>query len=234
LTQLFIYPVSVKIVQPTQLRRTITGIEWQQKNKERVNIFLDGEYAFSLAALSAQRLKKGQQLSAEEIAGLQQQDQNDKAFEQAIRFLGFRPRSKKEIELYLQKKGVPVELAQATIEHLQASGYVNDDEFARFWVENRQQFRPRGSLGLRYELRQKGVAENIIRDALQEINEEELAWQTVESHLRQWQNLKRGELYQKMAAYLSRRGFNYEIIHSIFERAWQLRLSSGTNEENEQ
>ena len=84
----------------------ITTLKFQKKNKERVNVYLDGKYAFSLQAILAARLHKGQTLSDEEIEGLLQEDAFQKAYDKTLNFLTYRPRSRAEVRRYLQHKGV--------------------------------------------------------------------------------------------------------------------------------
>jgi regulatory protein len=201
---------------------TITALKFQQRNKERVNVYLDGEYAFALTALEAARLRKGQALSDAETAALRTQDERQQAFERVVRFLSYRPRSRAEVERYLHDKGIAGEVIADVVERLEQTNYLDDEAFARFWVENREEFKPRSRHALRYELRQKGVDNQVIARALSEADDEAAAWHAVEGRLSRWASLPRDELRQKMASYLSRRGFNYGIIILIFEKACQV------------
>lgn len=72
---------------------TITALRFQKRNPERVNVYLDGSYAFGLPALIAASLRIGQSLGEDEIASLQGQDAAQRAYERALRFLASRPRS---------------------------------------------------------------------------------------------------------------------------------------------
>jgi regulatory protein len=198
----------------------ITALKIQSRNKERVNVFLDDEYAFAVTVAAALTLKKGQYLTDNEIEQLKGQDEKDKAYGQAVRYLGLRARSRQELEQYLAEKGYPQPVVTATIEQLLDQEYLNDEAFARWWLENREQFRPRSQRALRYELRQKGIANEVIDTLLTDLDEEELAWAAVSPKLAQWQNFDEEKLKQKLLGFLSRRGFNYEITHRIFERAW--------------
>ena len=82
----------------------VTTLEIQKRNKELVNVYLDGEYAFALDIMAAAHLQKGQQLSDEEIAELQNQDEITRAIDRAVRFLSYRPRSVHEIRRNLADK----------------------------------------------------------------------------------------------------------------------------------
>ncbi len=201
---------------------TITALKFQQRNKERVNVYLDGEFAFGLAATEAARLRKGQSLSDGEIAALQALDDRQRAFDQAVRFLSYRPRSRAEVERYLRDKKMAADVIADVIERLEQANYLNDEAFARFWVENRAEFKPRSRRALQYELRQKGLSSQAIDHALDETQDDEAAaWHAVEGRLARWAGMPRDVLRQKLAGYLSRRGFNYEIISTIFEKACQ-------------
>jgi regulatory protein len=201
---------------------TITALKFQQRNKERVSVYLDGEYAFGLAATEAARLRKGQTLSDGQIAALQAQDDRQRAFDQAVRFLSYRPRSRAEVERYLRGKKMAADVIADVVARLEQADYLNDEAFARFWVENRSEFKPRSRRALQYELRQKGLSSQAIDQVLDEAQDDEAAaWRAVEGRLARWAGMPRDALRQKLAGYLSRRGFNYEIISTIFERACQ-------------
>src|SRR5689334_3519767 len=135
----------------------VTMLERQKKRKDRVNVYLDGEFAFGLNELDAVQLRKGQELTDEQVTTLRDKDAVLLAEDAAIRFLSYRPRSTQEVRRHLVDKSIPVPVAEAAIERLQTAGYLDDAAFIRFWIENRNRFQPRGPQALRYELRQKGV-----------------------------------------------------------------------------
>lgn len=197
----------------------ITSLQMQKKNKERVNVFLDGKYAFALNLQAAVRLKKGQQLSAAEVVELQAEDDFHKAYDKALRYLSLRPRSEKEVQLYLAGKKLDEELVAAVIARLKELNYLNDETFSQFWTENRQTFRPKGVQALRQELRQKGIDNETINEALSEIDEDAAAWAAIEKKLVHWQSLERTEFEKKLKGFLLRRGFVYEVVNRVWRRA---------------
>jgi regulatory protein len=201
---------------------TITALQFQKRNKERVNVYLDGTYAFGLDAVQAAQLRKGQVLSDEEIAALKAQDDGQRAFNLALRFLSYRPRSQFEVQRYLQDKAVADKVIQDVLSRLEQAGYVDDEAFARFWVENREQFRPRSQRALKYELRQKGVSQVIISRVLTDLDDEAAAWRAVEGRLHRWANLPADELRHKLMGYLNRRGFDYATVTVTVEKVFQL------------
>jgi len=198
----------------------ITALKIQEGNKERVNVFLDDKFALAMTAIAAAGLRKGQYLSDAEIEQLKHADERDKAYNQAIRFLGFRPRSQAEIERHLREKKYSPEVVAHTVERLRQEQYLDDEAFARFWLENRERFRPRGRQALRYEMKQKGLPGDVIETALEELDEDESAWAAVGSKLSRWKNFDELSFKQKVVAFLNRRGFNYEVAIQTANRAW--------------
>jgi regulatory protein len=205
---------------------TITALKIQKRNKERVNVYLDETYAFAVTVLVAASLKKGQYLTDPEIERFKSQDERDKAYHQAVRFLGFRARSQQELVRYLQAKGYASVVVTDTIDRLLEEQYLDDEAFARFWLANRERFRPRSQQALRYELRQKGIANEVIETALADVDEANLAWTAVEQKLARWQGLSEEDFRKKVLGFLSRRGFTYEIAYQAVERAWALASQS--------
>lgn len=197
----------------------ITSLQIQKKNKERVNIFLNEKYAFAVTLMAATKLKKGQALSDAEIATLKHEDQGNKAYDAALRYLGNRPRSEAEIAKYLAGKEVDEETITVIINRLKEFGYLNDQAFSQYWTENRLQFRPKGARALRFELRQKGVDNATIDGALEELDEESAAWNAIEKKLSRWQALEPVEFEKKLKGFLLRRGFDYEVVNAIWKRA---------------
>ena len=201
----------------------ITALSVQKRDRERVNIYLDGEFAFALPAVEAARLRKGQELSDAQITQLKAIDVEAKVYDRAVRFLGYRPRSNAEVRRHLREHEVAEVVADRIIERLQQAGYVDDRAFARFWIESRQQFRPRGERALRDELRQKGVAADIVEELLEqgEIDEETTAYRLVCAKARQWSRLDRRAFWQKGGGFLARRGYAYGIIEPTLRRLWE-------------
>jgi regulatory protein len=193
----------------------ITAMRFQKRNKDRVNIYIDGQFAFGLAAIEAARLHVGQILTDDDIAGLQSQDEVERAYERALNFLSYRPRSEAEIRRNLRKKNIDDEVAELVIERLTRAKLLDDHEFARYWVENRVKFNPRGIRALRHELRTKGVSASVIADTLADLDEGPIARKAAEAGARRLARLEHREFRRKLKAYLARRGFSYEVIKPL-------------------
>lgn len=191
----------------------ITALEIQKRNKERVNVYLDGEFAFALSLIEAAHLRKGQQLSKTQIDSLRQEDAVIKAVDKAARFLSYRPRSTHEVRRNLAQSQIPEAVIDAAVTRLTAQGYLNDDSFARFWVENRRAFKLLGAKALRYELRQKGVADEVINSILEENGDEDLAaYEAASKQARRLRSSDPRTFRQKLSVFLQRRGFSYSSI----------------------
>jgi regulatory protein len=202
------------------MTHTITAITQQKRNPQRVNVYLDGSFAFPLAKIVAAWLKVGQTLTAEKVEELKGKDEVEAALQRAIHFIGYRPRSVAEVERRLQKHEVPPAVVAAVIERLKAGSLLDDGDFARRWVEDRAAFKPRGARALRMELRLKGMPDDLIDETLQAVDEESLARQAAQRKLRQLSGLDRETFRNKLSAHLARRGFGYELVAEVCREAW--------------
>jgi regulatory protein len=200
--------------------KKITAITAQRNSPNRVNIYLDGEFAFGLARITAAWLKTGDELSDEKIAKLQDEDSRERAYQQAMLFLGYRARSEKEIRQNLKKHEYAEGVIEYTLERLRKAGLANDNEFARAWVENRNTFHPRSKKALAIEMRQKGLDDEAIQVSLSNVDEEALAYETGLKRAARFKGLERNEFRKKLSEFLARRGFSYSIVASTVSRIW--------------
>lgn len=199
----------------------ITALTAQKRNTDRVNIFLDGEFAFGLSATAALNLRTGQDLSDAEIRALKDDDELDKARNIALGLISRRPRSTVEIERHLRNKGYDEQVIDQVVNRLTAVELLDDAAFAAYWVEQRETFKPRSRLALRQELMQKGVSRTIIDAALEEIDESAAAQQAAAKQARRWKHLPEEEFRVKLGRYLQRLGFPFDIIRETTNRSWQ-------------
>lgn len=213
----------------------ITAITRQKRNKERVNIFIDGEYAFSLAEITAAWLKIGQELSPEDISRLDAEDAVEKAKQSAYRFLSYRPRSTTEVRQNLLAKDYDETIVEQVVARLAELNLLNDQDFARFWIEQRETFKPRSQKALRQELHQKGLSREIIDEAVDGVDELAAAYKAAEPKAQRWVDLPRESFFSKMNGFLQRRGFNYAIAKTVTEELWQSaqRQDSPNHEHND-
>ena len=205
------------------MKREITAVKAQKRNPQRVSIYLDGKFAFGLSRFVAAWLEPGRKLSEEEIAKLLDEDTYEVAFQKALQFIQHRPRSVEETRRRLAEKGFSEDVVKATIEKLLDKGYLDDFDFARRWIENRNTFRPRSERLLAYELRLKGVADDKIGQALEKFggDEYELAYQAGIKKAKKCQDETRFDFLKKGGGFLGRRGFHYGIVKPTVDRLWE-------------
>jgi regulatory protein len=159
-------------------------------------------------------------LTQEELQNLQSNEEIEAAFQRAVNFISYRPRSQSEIERNLKKHKVSEAIISETIGRLKRSNLLNDADFARQWVENRSAFRPRGAYSLRVELRQKGLTDDLIEQSITGLDEEALARAAAQKKARQLRNLEWTEFRYKLSSHLSRRGFGFETVATICKEQW--------------
>jgi regulatory protein len=207
--------------------KTITGLV-PQKRGGRLNVYLDGRFAFGLSAevaLSA-GLTEGRRLNDSEVDALVRQEERLSAVNAALRFLAYRPRSQDEVRLRLRRKGFSPALVVATLEQLVERGLLDDSAFARFWVENRTAFRPRSARLLSMELRRKGVPVETAHEALLELNEEDDAYRAARKKAESAQSEDYRVFRERIGSYLRRRGYSYDLAARTVDRLWQERRAA--------
>jgi len=184
------------------VEREITGIKAQKKNPERVSVYLDGEYAFGLSRITAAWLQIGQRLSEEKINSLREQDESEVAYQRALILLNHQQRTSHEIRQKLIEKGFSSTRVEEVVDRLTQTGLVEDGQYALLWVENRNTYHPRSRRLIRMELRQKGVAEDQIDQALLgSAEDDELATQAAMQQIRKYSDLDWPEFRKKMSAF---------------------------------
>lgn len=201
----------------------ITAIKAQERDKERVNIFVDGEFAFALTAEMAylEGLRIGDEITPERIAELQAKDEQSKAVNAALSLLTTRPRSIQELRTRLRQKGFSDAAIEAAIAKAAGWHYVDDDAFARFWVENRGANRPRGRRLLEQELRQKGVGREVAGRAIDDagLDERADAVALAKAKLRSYANLDAATARRRLSGFLARKGYGYDVIKPALDEA---------------
>lgn len=196
----------------------ITALEVQKRNRQRVNVYIDDRFAFGLAAIEAVQLKVGQQLSAGEITRLKEKDQVQVAHERTLNFLSYRPRSIAEVRRYLNEKGFDEPTIDQVVDRLSRVALLDDAAFAQHWLENRDTFRPRGSRALRYELRQKGIADAIIDDLLADYDERDAAYRAASPRAQKLARRNDIDTFRsKLLGFLQRRGFSFDVALNTVE-----------------
>jgi regulatory protein len=203
------------------VKRKITKIT-VQKNQKRVNIFLDEKFGFGLDLENyvLLGLKVGQELSDEEISEITKKAEYQNTYNNLLRFATLRPRSEKEIYDWFKKHKVSENLYIKLFDKLKHLNLANDYEFAKWWIEQRIQFKSKSKKDLEYELRIKGIAKEIINEVLSESGIDELgaAQKLIKKNIYKWERLDKFKKKQKIYEFLARKGFGWPVINSILKR----------------
>jgi regulatory protein len=155
-------------------------------------------------------------------------DGNDGIFEKfynySLKFLSYRIRSEKEIRDKLKAKQVETQIIEKIIAKLKEKKFIDDDNFAGMWIENRNRFKPRSLRLIKMELKQKGIDPEIIESRIkdQELGVEsdlEQAKKLVEKRIGRLKGLPKQEIYEKLGRYLASKGFNWDTIKKSIDLA---------------
>lgn len=197
---------------------TVTALKAQRGAKDRVNVYLDGEFAFGLALIHALWLKIGQSLSDEDIAELKAADTLEKAQQRALNLISYRPRTVKEVQQRLKRAGADDGTVASVVERLKATGLLSDEAFGKAWVESRLRASPRSKRLIAWELRQKGMSREDIETALQGADDAEAAYRAAQKRLPRLQSLEPRERKRKLSEFLARNGFDYGTIEDVLAK----------------
>lgn len=198
----------------------ITRLAVQKKNPKRVNVYIDGNFAFGLYRDTAAWLEIGQILSDEKIKELLDTDKKNEVYQKALDFISFKPRTVHETHVKLQKLGYDETLIENTLSELSAHGLLNDELYANLWVEERTRLKPRSKRMIAFELRKKGISDELIQSAVEEVDELEAAFEIAEKRLYRYKGLSRFEFRSKLGNYLAGKGFSYDVISEITQKLW--------------
>lgn len=197
----------------------ITKIEVQKKNKDRLNIYLDDDFAFgiSLDVFIKYNLKKEQEIDNSFVEEILLEEENNKAINSALKYLSYRQRSIKEVKEHLKRKGYEETIMENTIGFLLEKNYLNDYEFANSFIRDKSYLNKYGINKIKYELINKGVSKEIIEKTLRFDNDEEHSNALALAHkkMRSYKNLDNNSIYRKLGGFLQRKGYRFETVSKV-------------------
>ncbi|MBQ8992183.1 RecX family transcriptional regulator [Candidatus Saccharibacteria bacterium] len=202
---------------------SISAIKPAVKNENRVNIFIDDEFAFSLdiSQVVDFKLKVGKTLDEPEIKKLKKASNFGKLYQRTLEWVLSRPHSVRETRDYLKKKqfnkkdyGITDEDIDAVLEKLEGKNYLNDQKFAEYYLENRFQKKGISKKRLELELQKKGISPETIAEALQNSprDETEEIKKIIAKKRRKYDD-------EQLLAYLLRQGFDYDLAKAVLDRS---------------
>jgi regulatory protein len=199
----------------------ITAIQPQRRDNARVNIFIDGAFAFGLHIdLQLEHdLAPGDDLDEDKIGLILRQDQTKRAISTALNLIAYRSRAAGELKTRLRERDYPPEAIDDAIARMRELGYLDDRDFADRWVESRQTHRPRSVRMLTRELQQKGVAREVIEDTLEDADIDEFgdALALAEHKVASLSGLDEPTRDRRLSGFLARRGYSYDIIRRVMD-----------------
>jgi len=200
----------------------VTSIE-RQPRRRRVNVFVDGQFALSLALSLVQEkdVHAGMTVDEAELQALRTEDERRAAYETAIHLLSYRPRSEREMRQRLRRRGAAPDVVDETIERLRASHYLDDAAFAQFWRESREAISPRSGRLIRSELMSKGVDAGTATSTVEGLDDEEAAYRAASKRLKAHQGESYDVFRRRLGGFLTRRGFSYDVVRRVLDRCWR-------------
>lgn len=199
----------------------ITRLTVQKKNPDRVNVYLDGTFAFGLYMDTAAWLEVGQILSDEKIHELQSTDRKREVIVKALEFISYKPRTVGETKKKLREAGFEDDIIADAVKELKKDGLLNDARYARQWVEERQMLRPRSRRVLEMELRRKGISDTLIQRTVEDVDDYASAYEIASNRLYKYNGLSEFDFRRKLGAYLSGKGYTYDVISEVGEKLWK-------------
>ena len=201
----------------------ITALEAQPRRAERRNIFVDGAFALALdeALMLEFGLYVGREVSQADLELWRGADLFQKTLDGALNYITFRPRSREEVRRHLVGRKVSPDLIDKVLAKLETLGVLSDQQFAEFWVENREQFNPRSARALGMELRQKGVDRETIDATVAPERDEERALVVARKKLRGLEQADYQTFRKRLGDFLLRRGFSYAVAAATVRQLWE-------------
>ncbi len=198
----------------------VTAIRYRARGRVVVAAS-DGE-TLTLHAETVARaeLREGVPLDDARRARIATEEQRRAAHEAALRLLAHRPRSKRELAQRLHLRGIAPEAAADEVERLQRTGLLDDEAFARSWVEERQASAPRGRRLLRHELRARGVSATIAEAAVAAADDGEAALALARRRAPRLAGLDFAQFRARLGQFLERRGIGYDEIAEAVQTTW--------------
>jgi regulatory protein len=197
-----------------------------RRGGRKVTVEMDGADSFPLSLALAAEVHPGETLDDAEIGRLIGRDRVESDYERCVSLIARRPRSRAELGRYLRGRKTADAEAREVLARLAERGLVDDRDFARQWVDNRQSFRPRSRRALRMELRRLGVADPDALPALETVDETDAALAAARKKAARVYESVRGEpqprraFENKLTAFLASRGFDFDLSRETARTVW--------------
>lgn len=199
------------------MHMTITAVE-KVRDKGMVRVFIDDSYAFSIPEVDyiSNNLHEEMLISEEQVSIIRDKVLVRAARERGVRYLTYRDRSENEILKKLIEAGFDANVSQQAVNELKTIGYLDDTRYAMKYLSERIRTKALSKKTLGYELKNKGIDENIIEKALSEfeIDDYEVALRESKKKFGKY-DINERKIEQKVYRFLLHRGFSYEIVNKV-------------------
>lgn len=200
---------------------SIIEIRSVARGRQRLLSLSDGrEFLFSDEACERCQVAEGMPATTELLQDLERAERRVSAHDAALRLLAARPRSETEIRTRLAMRGIDPRAIDDEVERLRSAGLLDDEKFARAWVEDRKRVSPRGRRMLRYELLGRGIDPESAEQATQGIDDRSTALDLARARARKLPRTNYEAFFSKVASFLRRRGFDYEVTADTARQVW--------------
>ena len=201
---------------------TITAVE-KQKRRQRADVYIDGVCALSLRldVVVISGIAVGSELDARRRREVEAEDQRLGAIEASLRMLAMGPRSERDLRDRLKRKSFRAQAVDTAVERMRELGYINDETYARTFIESRLAATPRSRRALAFELGRKGVDREIAATAVAELSDADAAYAAAQRRLRALRGLDRQAFTRRMGTFLASRGFGYGVARATIERCYR-------------
>ena len=201
----------------------ITKIEMQKRNKRRVNIYMDNEFAFACDAelIYIHNITKGRFMDKEDLEGIVSEDNYIKGKNAALHFLEKSFKSEKQVSDKLTIKEFDIKTIDRVLEFLKQYDFVNDKRFIELFIK--EKIRSIGKNRIKFTLIKKSLPKELINEAISKITSEQQLEVALKLGEKRLVTLSKSEkdtrkLYKKTADYLARNGYDYEIIKEVLAK----------------
>ncbi len=200
----------------------ITKLEPQKRNNNRISIYINDEFALGVHKNIIYKLhiEEGKIIDKEYFEKIIKAKEQKKANDYAVKLLSYRQRSQKEIEDKMKQKEYDTEIIDKTLNWLKKYDLINDEEFAKEYILSKA--KKYGSKRIKLELARKGIDEKVMQTVLEEEvspdTEYHIALEGAQKKMKSYEGQEKNAIYRKLAGYLQRRGFSYDIISKVLKK----------------
>ncbi|VVS90620.1 regulatory protein RecX [Desulfoluna spongiiphila] len=204
--------------QPTERPCKITNIDYNEKRPGKADIFLNGKKAFSMNAFDAALLERGSVMDPAEVEKRAFEDEKQRCWASTLRLLGVRSRSRAELMRRLRDKKFSRKAIELSLDRAEKAGFINDEAFAKEWIDSRLRNQPKGRYLLKQELRLKGIDDALIDRLLEEgVDETSAALTLLRKKAWKWKKMETPVFKQKAYTFLAGKGFAFDITREAVD-----------------